>query len=63
MLFADNQGVKIHYKVEEKGTPIILQHGFMDNSIEEWYRPSYVESLKQDYQFSSIAAKIICTVL
>ena len=49
MPFTNNDGVKIHYKVEGEGTPLVLQHGFMD-TIEEWYRPSYVSSLKQDYQ-------------
>lgn len=49
MLFADNNGVKIHYKIEGKGTPLILQHGFTDR-LEEWYGYSYVNSLKNDYQ-------------
>ena len=49
MQFVNNNGVKIHYKVEGKGTPLVLQHGFT-GKIENWYRHSYVDSLKQDYQ-------------
>lgn len=49
MPFANNEGVKIHYKIEGEGTPIVLQHGFMA-SMEEWYIPDYVDALKLEYQ-------------
>ncbi|NPD87909.1 MAG: alpha/beta hydrolase [Asgard group archaeon] len=49
MPFVDNNGIKLHYQVEGEGSPIVLQHGFMD-SMDEWYRPGYVDSLKQEYQ-------------
>ena len=49
MPFANNEGVKIHYQVEGKGTPIVLVTGFT-GSIDIWYNFSYVESLKQKYQ-------------
>ena len=49
MPFADNEGVKIHYQVEGKGSPIILITGF-PGLIEFWYKYNYVESLKQKYQ-------------
>jgi len=49
MLFANNNGVKIHYKLEGKGKPLVLLHGFTD-SLETWHEYSYVESLKDNYQ-------------
>jgi len=49
MPFVDNKGVRIHYKVEGKGSFIVLLHGFNEN-MDEWYQLSYVESLKQNYQ-------------
>jgi len=49
MLFANNNGVKIHYKLEGDGTPLVLLHGFSD-SLDGWYGYSYVDSLKDDYQ-------------
>jgi pimeloyl-ACP methyl ester carboxylesterase len=36
MPFANNQGVRIHYEVEGKGPPLVLQHGFSD-SVQTWY--------------------------
>ena len=49
MPFADNEGVKIHYQVEGKGSPIILITGF-PGSIKGWYKYGYVDSLKDKYQ-------------
>ncbi len=49
MPHADNNGIKIYYKVEGKGTPIVMLHGF-EGDIKGWYRISYVDSLKKDYQ-------------
>lgn len=49
MPFVDNKGIKIHYQVEGKGSPIILITGF-PGSIDFWYRYNYVEPLKQKYQ-------------
>lgn len=44
MPHADNQGVRIHYRVEGEGPPLVLQHG-MVQSIEDWYEFGYVEAL------------------
>jgi len=49
MLFAINNGVKIHYKLEGKGKPLVLLHGFTD-TLESWHNYNYVNSLKDDYQ-------------
>jgi hypothetical protein len=43
MPYADNQGVRIHYKVEGSGLPLVLQHGFTQ-SVEDWYECGYVEA-------------------
>jgi pimeloyl-ACP methyl ester carboxylesterase len=43
-----NDGVAIHYRVEGRGFPLILQHGFTDSS-ESWYELGYVEALKSKY--------------
>jgi pimeloyl-ACP methyl ester carboxylesterase len=45
MAFAVNQRVRIHYEVEGRGLPLIIQHGYTD-SIETWYELGYVEALK-----------------
>ncbi len=45
MPYADNQGVRIHYRVEGEGQPLVLQHGFT-GSIEDWSDYGYVASLK-----------------
>jgi len=36
MPLTSNRDVRIHYEVEGKGHPLVLQHGFSDN-IQEWY--------------------------
>jgi pimeloyl-ACP methyl ester carboxylesterase len=49
MSYADNRGVRIHYRVEGTGLPLVLQHGFTQ-SIEDWYECDYVDVLKRDYR-------------
>lgn len=44
-----NQGVSIHYKVEGKGSPVVLLHGAFD-SCEGWIDYGYVARLRRDYQ-------------
>lgn len=36
MPFATNQGVRIHYRVEGDGRPLVIQHGFT-GSLVTWY--------------------------
>lgn len=52
----DNQGIRIHYKVEGKGPPLILQHGSA-SSLNEWHENGYVEQLKSNYQLILIDAR------
>ena len=53
MSFVSNDGIKIHYKIEGKGPPLVLLHGLSD-SIESWYEFGYVERLKDEYQLIMI---------
>ena len=45
MPYADNHGVRIHYRVEGEGSPLVLQHGLIQ-SIEDWYESGYVSALR-----------------
>ena len=56
MPFANNQGVRIHYEVEGKGPPLVLQHGFSD-SLQTWYELGYVDGLKSDYRLILLDAR------
>jgi pimeloyl-ACP methyl ester carboxylesterase len=56
MPYAVNQGVRIHYRTEGDGPPLVLQHGFTD-SLETWYEIGYVEALKPDYRLILIDAR------
>ena len=56
MPYVDNRGVRIHYQVEGKGPPLVLQHGFTQ-SLEGWYRCGYVDALKPKYRVVLIDAR------
>ena len=56
MPYAHNGGVRIHYEVEGKGPPLVLQHGFTE-SVVDWYEAGYVEALKPDYRLILIDAR------
>jgi pimeloyl-ACP methyl ester carboxylesterase len=56
MPYAINQGVRIHYRVEGDGQPLVLQHGFTD-SLETWYETGYVQALKPRYRLILIDAR------
>ena len=56
MPYVDNQGVRIHYRVEGQGFPLVLQHG-STSSIQAWYQNGYVEPLKQRYQLILVDAR------
>ena len=44
MPYAENNGVRIHYKVVGTGKPMVLHHGFTE-SIEDWSECGYVDTL------------------
>jgi pimeloyl-ACP methyl ester carboxylesterase len=56
MPYVYNQGVRIHYRVEGEGPPLIIQHPFTD-SLETWYELGYVDALQQDYQLILVDAR------
>jgi pimeloyl-ACP methyl ester carboxylesterase len=56
MPYADNDGVRIHYRLEGGGPPLVLQHGFTD-SLETWYELGYVDALKREHQLILIDAR------
>ena len=56
MPYAVNQGIRIHYRIEGDGQPMVLQHGFTD-SLETWYDLGYVEALKPKYRLILIDAR------
>ena len=49
MPFVERNGIKTHYQVEGKGPAIVMLYGFT-GAIDTWYKYSYVDALKQDYQ-------------
>jgi pimeloyl-ACP methyl ester carboxylesterase len=47
--FFDSNGVKIHYRVEGEGEPVVLIHGFGINGTMQWVLPGIVKALAKDY--------------
>ena len=56
MPYVENQGVRIHYRVEGDGPPVVLQHGSSMNSA-RWDACGYVDALKTDYRLVLIDAR------
>jgi pimeloyl-ACP methyl ester carboxylesterase len=56
MPYAINDGVRIHYKVEGTGFPLVIQHGFTD-SMETWYEVGYVDAVKGKRQLILVDAR------
>jgi pimeloyl-ACP methyl ester carboxylesterase len=54
--YAVNQGIRIHYRTEGDGKPLVVQHGITD-SLETWYDLGYVEALKPQYRLILIDAR------
>lgn len=48
--FFNSNGVKIHYRVEGQGEPVILIHGFAANSSFQWTVPGVTGKLAKDYR-------------
>ena len=48
-MYADFNGVKIHYIDHGKGEPIVLLHGGT-SSLESWVRTGVVANLEKDYR-------------
>ena len=56
MLFADNGGVRIHYKVEGTGPALVLQHG-ITQCVEDWFECGYVAELRSRYRLILVDAR------
>lgn len=56
MPYAINNRTRVHYEVEGKGAPLVLQHGFSD-SLRGWYEYGYVEALRAQYQLILIDSR------
>ena len=56
MLYATNQGVRIHYRVEGEGPPLVLQHGYTWH-MGGWSESGYVEPLKSHYRLILLDAR------
>jgi pimeloyl-ACP methyl ester carboxylesterase len=56
MPYANNYGVKIHYEMEGKGPPLVLQHGVM-MSLNLWRVFGYTDALKNEYTLILIDAR------
>ena len=49
MPYVSSGDVRIHYRIEGTGPPLLILPGFSD-SVETWYEYGYVESLSGDYR-------------
>jgi pimeloyl-ACP methyl ester carboxylesterase len=56
MPYATNEGLRLHYRNEGAGPPLLIQHGFTD-SAETWYELGYVDALKRDYRLILLDAR------
>ncbi|OGO14504.1 MAG: hypothetical protein A2Y53_01205 [Chloroflexi bacterium RBG_16_47_49] len=56
MPYADNEGIRIHYKTEGEGIPLVLQHWSLA-TMENWYDYGYVSALKNDYRLVLLDAR------
>jgi len=56
MPYADNEGIRIHYRAEGVGPPLVLQHWSL-STMECWYDYGYVSALKNDYRLVLIDAR------
>jgi pimeloyl-ACP methyl ester carboxylesterase len=48
--FFDSGGVKIYYRVEGKGEPVLLIHGFATNAYYQWVYPGVFRALAKDHR-------------
>ena len=56
MPYVKNDGVRIHYEIEGRGDPLVIQHGFTSN-METVRLLGYSDSLKDSYQVILIDAR------
>src|SRR5262250_1110568 len=56
MPYATKQGLRINYRVEGSGPPLVLQHGYTWH-LGGWTRCGYVEPMKSHYQLILLDAR------
>jgi len=56
MPFAWNDDIKIHYRVEGNGTPIIIHHG-LSGYAESWRTAGYFEQIKDNHKLILLDAR------
>ena len=56
MPYANNSGIRIHYKLEGEGPPLVLLHGLSED-LGWWRDCGYLESLRNDYKLVLIDAR------
>jgi pimeloyl-ACP methyl ester carboxylesterase len=56
MPYTNSQGVRIHYELEGKGAPLVLQYG-QYFPLDIWYELNYVAALKDDFQLILVDAR------
>ena len=56
MPYVERDGVRIHYRVEGSGVPLVLHHGFTSR-LDRWYENGYVEALQDRYRLILIDAR------
>jgi pimeloyl-ACP methyl ester carboxylesterase len=49
MPFATNAGVRINYRVEGSGRPLVLHPGYL-GQLEDWHRTGFVAALQADFR-------------
>jgi pimeloyl-ACP methyl ester carboxylesterase len=54
--FANNQGLRVHYKAEGQGPPLVMLHGFA-GSIETWREFGYVRGLADSFRVILVDAR------
>jgi pimeloyl-ACP methyl ester carboxylesterase len=57
MPYADSEGLRIHYRVEGEGQPLMIHHGFGVGLESVYDVVSLVETLRTDYQLILIDAR------
>jgi pimeloyl-ACP methyl ester carboxylesterase len=56
MPYAENEGIRIHYRTEGEGPPLVLHHWSLA-TLESWYDYGYVSALQDDYQLILLDAR------
>ncbi|QQS46536.1 MAG: alpha/beta hydrolase [Acidobacteriota bacterium] len=52
--FTTKDGVKIHYLIQGKGTPVVLIHGYTGSAYGNWFRNGVAQALVKNHQVVAI---------